>query len=122
MEILTNLTASEAKERIRNKQLTSEALVEACLEKIDAREHKIGAWQHIDGAHALAQARDRDKESGQGMLHGVPVAVKDIIETHDMPTSYGSSIYEGHRSPWDAACIAACREAGAVILGKTVTS
>lgn len=122
MEILTNLTASEARERIRNKQLTSEALVEACLEKIDTREHEIGAWQHIDGAHALAQARDRDKESAQGMLHGVPVAVKDIIETHDMPTAYGSSIYEGYRSPWDAACIAACREAGAVILGKTVTT
>ncbi len=83
MEILTNLTASEARERIRNKQITSEALVEACLEKIDTRENEIGAWQHIDGAHALAQARDRDKESAQGMLHGVPVAVKDIIETHE---------------------------------------
>ena len=116
------LTASEAAARIAARELTSEALVAACLARIAAREPEIGAWRHLDQAQALAQARARDGEPARGPLHGVPIAIKDIIDTIDMPTAYGSPIYDGHRAPWDAPCVAACREAGAVIMGKTVTT
>jgi Asp-tRNA(Asn)/Glu-tRNA(Gln) amidotransferase A subunit family amidase len=122
MASLHELTASAAAARIAVGELTSEALVEACLARIEARETEIGAWQHLDGAHALAQARARDGEPPRGLLHGVPIAIKDIIDTVDMPTTYGSSIYGGYRASWDASCVAACREAGAVIMGTTVST
>jgi Asp-tRNA(Asn)/Glu-tRNA(Gln) amidotransferase A subunit family amidase len=100
---------------------TAVKLAEACLARIDAREKDVQAWAHIDAAQVLAQARARDRESPRSPLHGVPVAVKDIFDTCDMPTEYGSPIYAGHRPRADAACVALLREAGAVILGKTVT-
>ncbi len=104
------------------RQLRSEEMVRACLERIEARDDEVSAWAYLDAEQALAQARARDAEPSRGPLHGIPVGVKDIIDTADMPTSYGSSIYEGHRPARDADCVAWLREQGAVILGKTVTT
>ncbi|MFO0987141.1 MAG: amidase [Alphaproteobacteria bacterium] len=100
----------------------SEDIVRDCLARIEARERTIRAWVHIDPAAALEQARRRDAERPRSPLHGVPIAVKDIFDTVDMPTAYGSPIYAGHRPVRDAAAVALLREAGAVILGKTVTT
>ena len=122
MDALHTLTATEAQAAIADGRFTSEALVAACLERIAAREPALGAWQAIEPEAALDQARQRDREPPRGPLHGVPVAIKDIIHTADLPTEFGSTIYAGHRPAWDSACVAALRAAGAVILGKTVTT
>ena len=93
-----------------------------CLERIAAREGEVQAWEHIDEAAALAQARAADSNPGRGLLQGVPVGVKDLIDTIDMPTGYGSPVYSGHRPAWDAPCVALTRAAGGIVLGKTVTT
>jgi Asp-tRNA(Asn)/Glu-tRNA(Gln) amidotransferase A subunit family amidase len=116
------LTAIEAARRIAERQLGAEALVAACLDRIGAREDVVGAWQYLDGERAMMTARRRDAEPSRGPLHGIPIAVKDLIDTADMPTAYGSTIYRGHRPAADAACVALARAAGAVLLGKTVTT
>lgn len=116
------LTAAEAARRIAHGQLTSEALVAACLERIATREGEVRAWAHLDTDRALAQARERDREPPRSALHGVPFGIKDVIDTADMPTKYNSAIYRGHQPTWDAACVAQLRRAGCVILGKTVTT
>ena len=116
------LNAWEAAEAIASGNLTSEALVRACLERIDERDPAISAWTHLDPEQALAQARDRDRATASGPLYGVPVGIKDIIDTVDMPTTYGSPIYAAHQTAWDAACVALLRQAGAVIMGKTVST
>ncbi len=115
------LDAAEAAAAIAAGEITSETLVADCLARIEARDPEIGAWAHVDPACALAQARAADA-SGAGPLRGVPVGVKDIFDTRDMPTEYGSAIHRGHRPDADSACVAALRAAGAVILGKTVTT
>ncbi len=117
-----SLTAREAARRIAARQLTAEALAAAYLDRIAARESVVGAWQYLDREQALAEARRRDAEPPRGPLHGVPIAVKDLIDTVDMPTGYGSPIYRGHRPAADASCVALARAAGAVVLGKTVTT
>jgi amidase len=116
------LGASEAARRIRAGTLTSEALVRACLDRIAAREPVVGAWTWIDPERALAAARDADGRAPTGPLHGVPIAAKDIIDTFDMPTGLGFGPYANRQPSWDAACVAACRRAGAIVLGKTVTT
>ena len=120
------MDASEAAQRIRDGVLTSEELVQDCLERIRALEPKVQAWQFLDEEHALAQARacDERKRSGEpvGPLHGVPVGVKDIIDTADMPTENGTALHEGRTPRDDAAVVRMLRAAGAVILGKTVTT
>jgi Asp-tRNA(Asn)/Glu-tRNA(Gln) amidotransferase A subunit family amidase len=122
MTQLNELTATEAAQAIAGGTISSVELVQACLDRIHAREAAVGAWTHLDDEAALAQARACDQQSAQGPLHGVPVGIKDIIDTYDMPTSYGSPIYAGYQSAGDAACVAMLRAAGAVILGKTVTT
>jgi Asp-tRNA(Asn)/Glu-tRNA(Gln) amidotransferase A subunit family amidase len=82
----------------------------------------VGAWAFLDPDQALAEARARDQAKPAGPLHGVPIGVKDVMDTADMPTSYGSRAYRGHQPRADAACVALARAAGAVILGKTVTT
>ena len=116
------LTAAEAGRRIAGGQLTSEALVAACLERIAARERSVRAWAFLDTDLALRQARRLDREAPRSPLHGVPVGIKDVIDTADMPTEYNSPIYCGYQPKWDAACVALLRQAGCVILGKTVTT
>jgi Asp-tRNA(Asn)/Glu-tRNA(Gln) amidotransferase A subunit family amidase len=125
-EDLSLLSAAEGARRIRDGLLTSEELVGACLERIRALESKVQAWTFLDEEHALGQARaaDEKKRSGEpiGALHGVPVGLKDIIDTADMPTENGTVLHKG-RTPRDDATVATMlRAAGAVILGKTVTT
>jgi Asp-tRNA(Asn)/Glu-tRNA(Gln) amidotransferase A subunit family amidase len=116
------LSATEAARQLAARELSSEELVSSCLMRIEAREPELRAWAWLDEAAALTQARERDGESSRGPLHGLPVGVKDVIDTADMPTEYGSPIYAGHRPDRDADCVAWLREAGAVVLGKTVTT
>ena len=117
-----SLSAREAARQIAERKLTAEALVTAYLDHIAARESVVGAWQYLDREQALAEARQRDVEPPRGPLHGVPIAVKDLIDTFDMPTAYGSPIYRDHQPAADASCVAIARAAGAVVLGKTVTT
>ena len=116
------LSARAAAREIAAGRLRAEALVAACLERIAAREPVVGAWQYLDPEAALAAARRCDASPPSGPLHGVPIAVKDLIDTADMPTGYGSAIYAGHRPAADAACVALARAAGAIVIGKTVTT
>jgi Asp-tRNA(Asn)/Glu-tRNA(Gln) amidotransferase A subunit family amidase len=125
-ELPAALSAAEAARRIRDGILTSEELVQACLEQIRALEPRVQAWQFLDEEHALAQARalDERKRNGEplGPLHGVPVGVKDIIDTADMPTENGTVLHKGRTPRDDAGVVTQLRAAGAVILGKTVTT
>ena len=115
--------AAEAARTIADGRTTSEEAVGACLARIAEREETVRAWAFLDPDLALAQARARDEAATPaGPLHGVPVGIKDIFDTADMPTEMGSPIYAGHRPAADAAAVAILREAGAVILGKTVTA
>ena len=116
------LTAAEASRRIARGALTSEKLVEDCLARIRAREKEVRAWVHLDPAAAIAAAREADRSPRLSSLHGLPVGVKDICDTADMPTAYGSAIFAGHRPQQDAACVKRLRDLGAIVLGKTVTT
>jgi amidase len=117
-----SLSAREAAREIAAGRLSAEALVTAALDHIAAREPVVGAWHRLDPDAALAAARHSDSSPPSGPLHGVPIAVKDLIDTADLPTGYGSAIYEGHQPAADAACVALARGAGAIVLGKTVTT
>lgn len=117
-----DLTATAAAAAIRAGELTSEQLVAACLDRIAARDGTVRAWVHLDPEAALAAARQADAAPVGGPLHGVPVGVKDLIDTADAPTAYGSPIHAGRRPARDAACVANLRAGGAVVLGKTVTT
>src|SRR5262245_33380382 len=121
-----DFTAAEAARRIAAGTLTSEELVQMCLERIRAREPQVQAWIFLDETHALKQARalDEQKRSGKpiGPLHGVPVGLKDIIDTADMPTENGCALHKGRTPRHDAVVVAMLRAAGAVLLGKTVTT
>ena len=122
MNLPNELGALDAARRIARRELNAETLVRACLERIVAREPTVGAWIHLDSDTALAEARALDAGPLRGPLHGLPLGVKDLIDTAQMPTAYGSPIYAGHRPAWDAACVASARAAGALVLGKTVTT
>ena len=116
---LSGLSATEAAGKIRSGEISSEELVRACLDRIEQQEPTVHAWRFLDPKLALVQARRCDASEARSPLHGVPVAVKDQFDTADMPTGYGSPIYEGHRPVADAGSVARLREAGVVILGKT---
>jgi amidase len=118
---LNSLSATAIATGVADGTFTAEAVTAACLDHIAVREEAVGAWEFLDPELALTQARGVDAAEVKGPLAGVPVGVKDIIDTHDMPTGMGSPIYDGHRPSADASCVAQMRAAGAVILGKTVT-
>ena len=118
---LNELSATEIARRVAAREVTAEAVVADCLARIAAREPVVHAFAHVDSELALRAARELDRGPIRGALHGVPVGIKDVIDTADQPTEMGSPIYEGHRPACDAACVALLRAAGAVILGKTVT-
>ena len=120
------LSASEAARLIRDGVISSEHLIEACLARISEKDDQIQAWAFLDAAYALAQARaaDERRQSGgpTGPLHGVPVGIKDIFDTADMPTENGSVLDAGRTPSHDATVVTLLRAAGAVIMGKTVTT
>ena len=111
----TELTALAAAKEIASGRLTSEKLTQALLERIDSRDDAVRAWAHLDPDQVLAEARMRDSERPRSPLHGVPVGVKDILDTHDMPTTHGSPIYPN--KPSIKRCglcgiVAGCRHGG----------
>ncbi|PWG62397.1 amidase [Spiribacter halobius] len=120
------LTAREAARRIGSGALSSRALVEACLERIAREDESLRAWKFVDPEKALAEADERDQRRKRGLplgsLHGVPVGIKDIIDVQGMPTTNGTAVDEGRRPEADATLVRRLRQAGAVILGKTVTT
>ena len=119
---LNELGAREVAGLVASGRAGVEEVVAACIARIEAREPDIGAFEWFDADHALEQARALDNGPAKGVLHGVPLGVKDIIDTRDMPTRNGSPIHADRRPSSDASCVALSREAGAVILGKTVTT
>ena len=116
------LSATAIAARIAAGETSAEAVMRECLARIRSREAEIGAFVHLDPDAALAAARAADAVRRLGPLHGVPFAVKDIIDTADMPTAWGSSIHAGHRPRGDASCVALLRRAGAIPVGKSVTT
>lgn len=116
------LDATALSAALSRRELRAEDLLRACLERIAEREPVLHAFAHLDPAPALARARQLDAGAVAGLLHGLPLGVKDLFDTADLPTAYGSPIWQGHRPRADAAAVAACRAAGALIPGKTVTT
>lgn len=123
---LADLTAFEAAARLADGAIRSVELVSDCLARIEEREPAVKAWAHLDRDHALAQAEAADAARRNGMpcgpLHGLPVGIKDIFDTDDMPSEYGSPLFAGRSPNRDATAVALLRRAGAIIMGKTVTT
>jgi Asp-tRNA(Asn)/Glu-tRNA(Gln) amidotransferase A subunit family amidase len=119
---LHQLPAWQAAALLARRELKAVDLVRACLDRIAERDPQVQAFAHLNADAALAHARQLDAGPVRGLLHGQPFGVKDLFDTFDMPTAYGSPIYAQHQPLADAAAVALCREAGAVLLGKTVTT
>jgi len=123
---LSWLSATDATRAIRDGSISSEELVEACLARIREVDGSVCAWTHLDPEYALKQAGalDEKRREGEaiGALHGVPVGIKDIIDTEDMPTEDGTPLHAGRQPAYDATVVTLLRSAGAVIMGKTVTT
>lgn len=115
-------SALAIRRRIAGGHLTAEAAVRQAFERIEVLEGTLQAWVALGRDQALAAARVLDRGPGNGLLHGVPIGIKDIMATHDLPTRCGSPIYQGWQPPYDAAVVALARQAGAVVVGKTVTT
>jgi Asp-tRNA(Asn)/Glu-tRNA(Gln) amidotransferase A subunit family amidase len=122
MGSLNRLSATAAARKLATREIKAAALLGDCLERIAERESSVHAWTFLDTDAAMQRARALDSRSSMGLLHGLPIAVKDLFDTFDMPTSYGSPIYAKHRPAADAACVALARAAGAIVVGKTVTT
>jgi Asp-tRNA(Asn)/Glu-tRNA(Gln) amidotransferase A subunit family amidase len=120
------LSAADAARAIRDGAISAEQLMQACLARVREADGDVQAWQFLDPEHALAQARARDRDRSEGRpcgpLHGVPMGVKDIIDTADMPTEDGTVLHAGRTPAHDATVVAMLRAAGAVVMGKTVTT
>ena len=120
------LTATEAVQAIASGRLSSVDLVKSCLAQIADTDASINAWAYLDPESALAQAAECDRIRkaglGTGPLHGLPVGLKDVIDTRDMPTQRGTDIFKDRQPDKDARLVERLRESGAVIMGKTVTT
>jgi Asp-tRNA(Asn)/Glu-tRNA(Gln) amidotransferase A subunit family amidase len=120
------LPATELVRRIRSGQLTAAAVMEAHLERIRSREPSLRAFTHMDPGTAMEAAREADRLASSGAnsgpLHGLPLGVKDVLDVAGMPSAYGSPIWAGFVPRADSAAVAMARRAGAVIIGKTVTT
>ena len=123
---LSARSLTEAAEDIREGRVSAAELLADCLKRVDELEATVQAWAFLDRDHAMQQAQraDQHRKEGKalGPLHGVPIGIKDIFDTADMPTELGSPLWAGRTSRRDAAVVARLREAGAVIMGKTVTA
>lgn len=123
MTDILELSVRELAKQVKQRALRAETVVRAYINRIHAQEAALHAWQYFDPDLALEQARRLDSSGdGHGLLAGVPVGVKDVMDTADMPSSYGSPIYAKHRPTVDAAAVAAVRAAGGIVMGKTVTT
>jgi Asp-tRNA(Asn)/Glu-tRNA(Gln) amidotransferase A subunit family amidase len=122
MNELVKLTATDAAKKLAARSLSAEQYVRAFLERIDEREKDVRAFAYIGREQVLQAAKALDAGPVQGMLHGLPLGVKDIFETYDMPTQGGSNVYQGFQGAIDAACVAAHRRAGGLVIGKTITT
>src|SRR5437868_3452381 len=122
MSGLNRLNATSLVRKLATREITAAALLADCIERIHEREPDIRAWTFLDIDAAMRRARELDARSPTGLLHGLPIGVKDLFDTFDMPTSYGSPIYANHRPAADASSVALARAAGAIIVGKTVTT
>ncbi len=124
--MLSKLSARKAAKKIRNGDVTSRELVTDCLGRIKQTDDKIGAWAFLDTELALAQADAADvvhqKGAPSGPLHGVPIGVKDIYDTKNMPTAWGTKVHASRQPEIDSAVVDKLHEAGAIVLGKTVTT
>lgn len=121
-EPLDRLSAAALADRLQRRDVTAVSVARAFLARVDERESEVRAWTHLDSDQLLAQAREHDQGAIRGPLHGVPVGVKDVFDTFDMPTAYGSPIHAGHRPRTDAASVALTRRLGGLVMGKTVTT
>jgi Asp-tRNA(Asn)/Glu-tRNA(Gln) amidotransferase A subunit family amidase len=123
---LNTLSATAAAAAMARGETSSSALLEACLDRIETRDALVSAWVYVDAELALAKARAADdaRAAGKplGPLHGLPIAIKDIFDTGDMPTECGSALYRGRRPTEDAQAVSLLRRAGAIVIGKTVTA
>ncbi|KAI1818314.1 amidase [Poronia punctata] len=118
------LTATQALSSIRSGALTVEQYARSLLQRISTRDDVVKAWAYLDPEYVIREAKRLDAVpvTERGPLHGLPVAVKDIIYTRDMPTQFNSPIYKDNAPNVDAACVMVLRQAGALILGKTTTT
>lgn len=115
-------TATEIVQSIQRKERSVESVVIACLEQIEAQEPEIRAFVEVDEHAALAEARQRDRQASRGPLHGVPVAVKEVVDTAGLHCGWGSEVYKDRVPQSDAGVVRKLREAGAVIIGTTVST
>ncbi len=121
-EMLNSLGAAALARKIKAQEVSAVDVMAACLARIEAREDAVGAFIHLDKDRALAAAQAADASPSGGLLHGVPFAAKDIIDTVDFPTGWGSPIYAGHRPPRNASCVELMMRQGAIPVGKTVST
>lgn len=122
MKDLESLTATQAVKALAKRDIRATDLLLSCLDRIGQRESTIKAWVSLGKENALMQAKNFDKGSSKGILHGLPVGIKDLFDTYDLPTTYGSPIYANNYPSTDAVSVALMRQAGGIILGKTVTT
>jgi Asp-tRNA(Asn)/Glu-tRNA(Gln) amidotransferase A subunit family amidase len=122
MKDLESLSAAQAIKALSNREIKATDLLLSCLDRIGQKESLVKAWASLGKENALARAKQLDKGAFQGILHGLPIGVKDLYDSYDLPTSYGSSIYANHYPVADAVSVALMRQAGGIILGKTVTT
>lgn len=122
MKDLESLSASQAIKALSKREIKATDLLLSCLDRIGQRENHVKAWTSLGKENALTRAKELDKGAFKGILHGLPIGVKDLYDTYDLPTSYGSPIYANHYPVTDAVSIALIRQAGGIILGKTVTT
>ena len=122
MKDLESLSASQAIKALSKREIKATDLLLSCLDRIGQRESHVRAWTSLGKENALSRAKELDKGAFKGLLHGLPIGVKDLYDTYDLPTSYGSPIYANHYPVADAVSIALMRQAGGIILGKTVTT
>ncbi len=130
------LSARAALAAQRDGSLSAEALARACLARVQARDAEVRAWAALDPAQVLAQARaideldeldkmdemgERGAQQPRTALHGLPIGIKDVILTADLPTQYNSPLHSGFHPRIDAACVRLLRHAGALVFGKTTT-
>lgn len=119
---INQLSLYEMSQAIHQGQLSATRIMEACIERIQQREPEVNAWESINIESALTQAQQSDQQAPKGILHGLPIGVKDTIDTLDFPTGRGTPIYANKPAFWDAAGVALIKRAGGIILGKTVTT